>query len=49
MIINALENTINIKIVYFGHALSGKTTSIKSLFNHFGKLDELISIENTLN
>ena len=49
MIINALENTINIKIVYFGPALSGKTTSIQSLFNHFGKLDELISIENTLN
>ncbi len=49
MIINALENTINIKIVYCGPALSGKTTSIKSLFNHFGKLDELISIENTLN
>ena len=49
MIINALDKTINIKIVYYGPALSGKTTSIKSLFNHFGKLDELLSIENTLN
>ncbi|MFX1276566.1 MAG: ATP/GTP-binding protein [Promethearchaeota archaeon] len=49
MIINALDKTINIKIVYYGPALSGKTTSIKSLFNHFGKLDELISVENTLN
>ena len=48
MIINALDKTVNIKIVYYGPALSGKTTSIKSLFNHFGKADEVISIENSV-
>ncbi len=48
MIINGLEKEINIKIVYFGPALSGKTTSLKALFNHFGKKDEVFSIENTM-
>jgi len=28
--------------------MSGKTTSIKQLFNHFGKQDELCSIESTV-
>ncbi|MHA1670562.1 MAG: GTP-binding protein [Promethearchaeota archaeon] len=36
------------KIVYYGSALSGKTTSIKSLFSHFGKQDEICSIESTV-
>ena len=49
MIINALEKTVNIKIVYYGPALSGKTTSLKSLFNHFGKIHEVKSIENSIN
>jgi signal recognition particle receptor subunit beta len=35
--------------VYFGPALSGKTTSIKALFSHFGKKEQLTSIENTVN
>jgi len=48
MIINGLDKEINIKIVYFGPALSGKTTSLKALFNHFGKKDEVFSIENTM-
>lgn len=48
MIINALDKTVQIKIVYFGPALSGKTTSLKALFNHFGKKDEIFSIENTI-
>ncbi len=49
MIIDHCDKTISIKVVYFGPALSGKTTSIKSLFSHFGKKDELSSIENTVN
>ncbi|MHA1468894.1 MAG: GTP-binding protein, partial [Promethearchaeota archaeon] len=48
MIINGLDKTVQIKIVYFGPALSGKTTSLKALFNHFGKKDEVFSIENTM-
>ncbi len=49
MIIDALDKTIQLKIVYFGPALSGKTTSMKSLFNHFGKDGEICSIESTVN
>ena len=48
MIIDALEKTIQVKIVYYGPALSGKTTSIKALFNHFGKKDEILSVESTV-
>ena len=49
MIIDALDKTIQTKIVYFGPALSGKTTSLKSLFNHFGKKNKICSIESTMN
>lgn len=49
MIIDYYDKTISIKVVYFGPALSGKTTSIKALFSHFGKKDELKSIESTIN
>ncbi|KKK57612.1 hypothetical protein LCGC14_3052740, partial [marine sediment metagenome] len=49
MIIDHIDKTISIKIVYFGPALSGKTTSIKTLFSHFGKDDHILSIESTLN
>jgi len=48
MIIDQLTNTIQLKIVYFGPALSGKTTSLKALFNHFGKKDQVESIESTV-
>ncbi|MHA1148544.1 MAG: GTP-binding protein [Promethearchaeota archaeon] len=48
MIIDALEKTIQIKVVYFGPALSGKTTSIKALFNHFGKKDDILSVESSI-
>ena len=48
MIIDALEKQIQIKIVYYGPALSGKTTSLKSLFNHFGKKDEVFSIDSSI-
>lgn len=49
MLIDHCDKTISIKVVYFGPALSGKTTSIKALFSHFGKKDQLSSIENTVN
>ncbi|TFG15107.1 MAG: hypothetical protein EU535_02295 [Promethearchaeota archaeon] len=48
MIIDALEKIIQIKIVYFGPAMSGKTTSLKALFNHFGRKKEISSIESTI-
>ena len=48
MIIDALDKTIQIKIVYFGPAMSGKTTSLKALFNHFGKKKEVASVESTV-
>ena len=36
MIIDRLTQTIQLKICYFGPALSGKTTTMKALFNLFG-------------
>lgn len=48
MIIDSFERTIQLKIVYYGPALSGKTTSLKSLFNHFGKKSKVNSIESTV-
>ena len=48
MIIDAIDRVIQIKIVYFGPAMSGKTTSLKSLFSHFGKDEEVESIESTV-
>jgi len=48
MIIDHCDKTISIKIVYFGPAYSGKTTSIKALFSHFGKDEALQSIESTV-
>ncbi|TXT58020.1 MAG: Small GTP-binding domain protein, Arf-domain signature [Promethearchaeota archaeon] len=49
MIINGLEKIIQLKLVYFGPALSGKTTSLKCLFKHFGRVKEVSSIENSVN
>jgi len=49
LIIDHCQKTISLKIVYFGPALSGKTTSIKALFTQFGKEEEIYSIENTVN
>jgi len=48
MIIDALDKTIQVKIVYYGPALSGKTTSLRCLFDHFGKKDQVCSIESTV-
>ena len=47
MIINQFEKTIHIKIVYYGSAMSGKTTSLKYLMGYYGKADELQSIETS--
>lgn len=49
MIVNHVDKTISIKIVYFGPAFSGKTTTIKALFSIFGKAEEICSIESTVN
>ena len=49
MIIDHCDKTVSIKIVYFGPAFSGKTTSIKTLFSQFGKGEKLHSIESTVN
>jgi GTPase SAR1 family protein len=43
------ENKIlQVKIVYYGPAMSGKTTSIKYLFSYFNKEDTLNSIDSTV-
>jgi len=43
------ENKIlQVKIVYYGPAMSGKTTSIKHLFSYFNKEDTLKSIDSTI-
>ncbi len=47
MIVNYKENRIQIKIVYYGCAMSGKTTSLKSLFSGYNKENTLTSIETT--
>ncbi len=48
MILNNLEKTIQIKIVYYGPALSGKTTSMKSLFKYFANDNKVLSIESSI-
>jgi signal recognition particle receptor subunit beta len=48
MIIDHLSRTIQLKICYYGPALSGKTTTLKSLFKHFGKEDEVLSIDSSI-
>ncbi len=48
MIFDYESKVIQIKIVYYGPAMSGKTTSIKALFSYFGKKEALKSIESTV-
>ncbi len=48
MIIDYGNRTVSLKIVFFGPAMSGKTTAIRWLFNAFGCADRLVSIENTV-
>ncbi len=48
MIFDYENKTILVKIVYYGPAMSGKTTSLKYLFSLFGKEGEVESIESTV-
>ena len=48
MIIDYDKRTVGIKIVFFGPAMSGKTTTIKWLFNELNLNEELTSIENSV-
>jgi len=46
MIIDYGNRTVGVKIVFFGPAMSGKTTAIQWLFKSLG-VEEVTSIENT--
>ena len=48
MIFDYENKTILVKIVYYGPAMSGKTTSLKYLFSVFGKEGDVESIESTV-
>ncbi|MHA1768436.1 MAG: GTP-binding protein [Candidatus Thorarchaeota archaeon] len=48
MIIDYGNRTVGLKIVFFGPAMSGKTTAIRWLFSAFNFTDKLTSIENTV-
>ncbi|MBD3405567.1 MAG: hypothetical protein GF411_05460 [Candidatus Lokiarchaeota archaeon] len=48
LIIDYGNKTVNVKIVFFGPAMSGKTTSIQWLFSALDFSDRLTSIENTV-
>ena len=48
MIIDYGNRTVGLKIVFFGPAMSGKTTAIRWLFSAFDFSDKLTSIENTV-
>lgn len=47
MIVNYNTKTIQIKIVYFGPAMSGKTTSLRALMSKFGTENNLQSVETS--
>ena len=47
MIINYMAKTVQTKVVYYGPAMSGKTTSLRALFRQMNKDDDLTSIETT--
>jgi len=48
MIFNYENKTLQVKIVYYGPAMSGKTTSIKSLFAYFKKEHAVKSIDSSV-
>jgi GTPase SAR1 family protein len=48
MIYDYENKTLQVKIVYYGPAMSGKTTSIKYLFSYFNKQDKLDSIDSSV-
>jgi len=47
MLVDFANKQIATKLVFFGPAMSGKTTSVKWLFNRFGDEKKLESIETT--
>jgi hypothetical protein len=48
MIFDFENETLQVKIVYYGPAMSGKTTSVKFLFSCFNKENSLKSIDSTI-
>jgi len=48
MLLDYENKLIQVKCVYYGPAMSGKTTSLRYLFSYFGKDSELESIENSV-
>ncbi|MFW9878476.1 MAG: ATP/GTP-binding protein [Candidatus Thorarchaeota archaeon] len=48
MIFDFENKTLQVKIVYYGPAMSGKTTSIKFLFSYFNRENSLKSIDSTV-
>ena len=48
MIFDFENETLQVKIVYYGPAMSGKTTSVKFLFSCFNKENSLKSIDSTV-
>jgi GTPase SAR1 family protein len=48
MIFDFENETLQVKIVYYGPAMSGKTTSVKFLFSYFHKENTLKSIDSTV-
>ena len=48
MIYNYADKILQVKIVYYGPAMSGKTTSIKSLFSYFNKEHSIKSIDSSV-
>ncbi|MHA2037421.1 MAG: GTP-binding protein [Promethearchaeota archaeon] len=48
MIYDFENETLQVKIVYYGPAMSGKTTSVKFLFSCFNKENALKSIDSTV-
>ncbi|MFW9864894.1 MAG: ATP/GTP-binding protein [Candidatus Thorarchaeota archaeon] len=48
LILDYENKILQVKIVYYGPAMSGKTTSIKHLFSYFNKQNSLNSIESTV-
>ena len=48
MIFNFDNKTLQVKIVYYGPAMSGKTTSIKALFSYFDKEHTIQSIDSSI-
>ncbi|MHA2161985.1 MAG: GTP-binding protein [Candidatus Thorarchaeota archaeon] len=48
MIIDYGNRSVGLKIVFFGPAMGGKTTSIRWLFSSLDYADKLTSIENTV-